>query len=127
MEPAAAAADALQTFRAASSAFVKSSREGGEGEAALGATEYMHTFLALFGKQGAAPLLLELAALLPDARSQRPFCAALQAHWGLPPTTDPAPAAPAASAPAAAAQGGGGAASSRPPAAAGANGGAQWG
>jgi len=51
VEPAAAAADALQTFRAASSAFVKSSREGGEGEAALSATEYMHTFLALFGKQ----------------------------------------------------------------------------
>merc|ERR1719149_585256 len=127
VEPAAAAADALQTFRAASSAFVKSGRDGGGGggggdEEQVGATEYMQTFLVLFGKQGAAPLLLELAALLPDTRSQRTLCAALQAHWGLPPTTGSASTAAAAAAPAAAA-----AASSRAPATAGANGGAQWG
>ena len=36
------------------------SRDGGGGgkEEHVGATEYMQTFLVLFGKQGAAPLLL---------------------------------------------------------------------
>lgn len=84
--------DAMATFKQLSSELVR----GG-----ASADEYLQAFLLLFGKTGAAPLLLELAALLPDgaAAQQSAFCAALQRQWGLPP--DAAPAASAA-APAAA-------------------------
>ena len=87
--------DAMATFKQLSSELVK----GG-----ASADEYLQAFLLLFGKTGAAPLLLELAALLPDgaAAQQSAFCAALQRQWGLPPDAAPAASAASAAAPAAA-------------------------
>lgn len=73
--PDAEAAQLVQSFKQSSSEFIKG---GG-----AGAKDYLDAFLELFGAEGSAPLLLELAVLLPSAAVRAAFCAALQCMWGL--------------------------------------------
>jgi len=68
---------AIDWFRAESSAFA--SGDGGIDAA----QRYVNVFLDLFGVEGAAPCLLELAALLPTETSQASLCMVLKELWGL--------------------------------------------
>ena len=87
------AALSLARFRDASAGFVRGERARAEAAAVTGAAAgatgaadaLLQNFLGEFGRVGAAPLLLELCALLPSPRLIVELSVALQRLWGMEP------------------------------------------